>query len=80
MESLEAWPEMWRVDYRQMMTRKLGLNANGSRPSHEDQLLIKDLMKLLQDIDIDMTLFFRGLARISLHQPPDRILHTLTPS
>ncbi|MEO8384873.1 MAG: protein adenylyltransferase SelO [Betaproteobacteria bacterium] len=48
---------------RQMLAEKLGWNAI---VSPEDEALLAGLLKLLQQTETDMTLFFRGLADVPL--------------
>lgn len=56
--------ERWRT----MMAAKLGLDRlDGER----DEELVAELLKILQATETDMTLFYRGLARVSVRDPDD---------
>ena len=58
--ALAAYATTFRTDYRRMMAEKLGLSA----PALADDPLVDDLWTVLAAADIDMTLFFRGLAEL----------------
>ena len=58
---LDAYVDRFQSGYRRMMADKLGIGlASGT----VDDPLVADLWPLLAEADIDMTLFFRGLATI----------------
>lgn len=60
---LETYRSVFGETYRQMLSAKLGLarlDAEGDDP------LLGDLFGLLSAVETDMTLFFRGLARVPL--------------
>ena len=57
-----AWDELMR-NMQLMMTQKLGLNTYDSS---QDENLHTELLALLQNIETDMTIFFRQLANIEL--------------
>ena len=58
---LDAYVEYFQEGYRSMMADKLGIRPVSSTV---DDPLVTDLWPLLSEADIDMTLFFRGLAAI----------------
>ncbi len=65
-KAVDSYLSIFESGWQSMMAAKLGLlNFQQS----EDLILIEDLLKLLQDCEIDMTLFFRGLADIGGKQP-----------
>lgn len=55
--SLEAYSRTFEDSYRQHMWAKLGLPVSGDP-------LLGDLLKLLDEVETDMTLFFRNLAKV----------------
>jgi uncharacterized protein YdiU (UPF0061 family) len=58
---LAVYAETFEHTWRGMLADKLGLVALG----HEgDDVLLSDLFELLQQVETDMTLFFRGLMNI----------------
>lgn len=60
---LNRYGEVFNENHRAMNAQKLGLLQ-----SYEtDALLVQDLFKIMQQLQIDMTLFFRILADIDLH-------------
>jgi len=60
---LNCYGDVFNEKHREMNAAKLGL-----LPSHEDDaVLVQDLFKLMQKLQIDMTLFFRALAAIDLN-------------
>ncbi len=63
---LDAYVDRFQSGYRRMMADKLGigLGANSDEATTDDPL-VADLWPLLAEADIDMTLFFRGLATIT---------------
>ena len=58
---LDAYVDRFQSGYRRMMADKLGINLGTTTV---DDPLVADLWPLLAEADIDMTLFFRGLATI----------------
>jgi uncharacterized protein YdiU (UPF0061 family) len=58
--ALDAYATHFQEGYRRMMADKLGI---GLRPAADDPL-VADLWPLLAESEIDMTLFFRGLATV----------------
>ena len=59
---LSTYASHFQQGYRQMMADKLGLSL---RTTDVDDDLVGDLWPLLAAAEIDMTLFFRGLATLS---------------
>ncbi len=68
---LEQYPDILEKNWQQMMTEKLGLGTFQAG----DRALMDDLLRLLPEVETDMTLFFRNLALMPLaaEQPLDRI-------
>ena len=60
-QTLEQWPDVFQTAYLHKMRGKLGLQHAESG----DDALIADLLVALQDGNVDFTLFFRHLAKIS---------------
>ena len=60
-QTLEQWPDIFQTAYLHKMRGKLGLQHAESG----DDALIADLFAALQDGNVDFTLFFRHLAKIS---------------
>lgn len=60
-ESLDAYASHFQEGYSSMMAAKLGIALRGGSA---DDSLIADLWPILTAADVDMTLFFRSLARI----------------
>jgi uncharacterized protein YdiU (UPF0061 family) len=58
---LDTYASAFQQGYRRMMAAKLGL---ASADSASDDPLVADLWPVLAESDIDMTLFFRGLATL----------------
>ena len=58
---LDAYVDRFQSGYRRMMADKLGISLGTTTI---DDPLVADLWPLLAEADIDMTLFFRGLATI----------------
>jgi serine/tyrosine/threonine adenylyltransferase len=62
---LDAYVDRFQSGYRRMMADKLGIGLSiGLGTATTDDPLVADLWPLLAEADIDMTLFFRGLATI----------------
>jgi uncharacterized protein YdiU (UPF0061 family) len=60
---LVVYAETFEQAWRRMLADKLGLVALG----HEgDETLLSDLFELLQQVETDMTLFFRGLMHVPI--------------
>ncbi|MEI6255212.1 MAG: YdiU family protein [Planctomycetota bacterium] len=59
--ALDTYADHFQTGYRQMMADKLGLSLQAAGV---DDPLVADLWPLLAAAEIDMTLFFRGLAMI----------------
>ncbi|MFT7680422.1 MAG: hypothetical protein ACI8QC_004428 [Planctomycetota bacterium] len=69
-EIADEWPVQNEVAYGVMMASKLGLKAHAGET---DKALIADLRGLLCRTETDMTLFFRGLAKLPVAAGmPDR--------
>ena len=64
--ALDAYVDTFQVGYRRMMADKLGVRL--AEPDADDHL-VADLWPLLAEANIDMTLFFRGLAKIRSENP-----------
>lgn len=65
-EALHAFPHTFEREQTEMMRRKLGLSA--WRPQ-SDEALEKELYRVLQLVETDMTIFFRQLAKLRKQQP-----------
>ena len=62
---LDAYVDRFQSGYRRMMADKLGIGLQvGVDTATGDDPLVADLWPLLAEVDIDMTLFFRGLTTI----------------
>ena len=59
--AVDRFPAEIAALYRHTMLRKLGLTGRGETAAVDDALL-QELGQLLQEIETDMTLWFRGLA------------------
>jgi uncharacterized protein YdiU (UPF0061 family) len=59
--SLRDYTRHFEQGWQAMMARKLGLIAFEPEP---DRLLIEELLRLMPEVETDMTLFFRNLARV----------------
>ena len=65
---LAVFGEVFQGAWQAMLADKLGLAALG----HEgDEMLLGDLFDLLQQVETDMTLFFRGLMRVPVDRAAD---------
>jgi uncharacterized protein YdiU (UPF0061 family) len=62
-QALTDFSTRFQQDWQTMMIKKLGLTSFNPQT---DESLIKDLLTLLQAMETDYTLFFRGLAQIDL--------------
>lgn len=71
---LDQFGETFNDTARRMLADKLGwrevmLAGDGEAP--KDEVLLVELFELLQQTEIDMTLFFRGLARVPVGETAD---------
>jgi len=57
-KELEAYQNIYILDFAKQMRKKLGLEKNLS----EDQQLVEDLLKLMKEDYVDYTIFFRRLC------------------
>jgi len=64
---LEAYTKEYDAKYLQMMQSKLGLQIEYT----EDRDLIQELIDLLQEIETDMTIFFRSLSSVLKKDTPE---------
>ncbi len=65
-QALQLYADHFQQRYQQMLANKLGF----AETSDAINQLLTDLFTLLQQVETDMTLFYRGLARLDLsHQP-----------
>ncbi len=62
---LETFIRVYGEEYRRMMAAKFGFAA----PRNDDGELIAEAFDLLRQAEVDMTLFFRALARLDLAAP-----------
>ena len=67
---LDAYTKAYDLKYLQMMQSKLGLQINDK----EDRDLIQELIDLLQEIETDMTIFFRNLSLVLKNDTPETAL------
>ena len=63
-EGLQVFRETYAAEERDNVARKLGL----AECREDDLPLMEDLQSLMHQGEMDMTLFFRGLSRLSLEQ------------
>ncbi|MCO4782750.1 MAG: YdiU family protein [Candidatus Cloacimonetes bacterium] len=59
-EALDFFADYYKSEWNKMMAKKLGW----SEYKESDQALVASLIHLLTSVETDMTLFFRGLAKI----------------
>ncbi len=59
--AIDAFPELYLLAYHNGMCKKLGLTQNGA----DDEVLIQDLVKLMQEEKTDFTLTFRRLSDLA---------------
>lgn len=64
-QGLERYAAIYTAESRAMTAAKLGL----ARFSDEDGQLVRELYTLMQRAEVDMTLFFRGLAELDPEAP-----------
>ncbi|MEO6562581.1 MAG: protein adenylyltransferase SelO family protein, partial [Nitrosospira sp.] len=67
-QGLTVFGETFHYAWRKMLADKLGLVALGNEG---DDILLSDLFDLLQQVETDMTLFFRGLMAIPVEAMAD---------
>jgi uncharacterized protein YdiU (UPF0061 family) len=67
-QALAAYGETYTREWRRMLGEKFGIEAI---EGDEDDKLVNDGFELMQDVETDMTLFFRGLARVPLAADAD---------
>jgi uncharacterized protein YdiU (UPF0061 family) len=66
--ALERYDEIYAAEFCAAFAGKLGLRAW----RHDDAELLEDLFELMRQAEIDMTEFFRSLARLDIEQPQRR--------
>lgn len=83
-DHLEAWPDHFRKRFTQMLCTKLGTLAGteeGIKVSEAERVLIKEALPIWQNAELDMTIFFRTLNRLtpkdSLQTWQSEIRHSL---
>jgi uncharacterized protein YdiU (UPF0061 family) len=74
--ALDRYVPEFSTHYRNGTLRKLGLIGHGALATEDDDLLTK-LGALLVDVETDMTLWFRTLARVDLAAPFETQLASL---
>jgi uncharacterized protein YdiU (UPF0061 family) len=67
-QALSAYGETYTREWRRMLSEKFGIVAI---EGEEDDRLVNDAFELLQDVETDMTIFFRALANIPLNEAAD---------
>jgi uncharacterized protein YdiU (UPF0061 family) len=67
---LERYDEVYTAGFRAAFAAKFGLAEWGE----DDAELVEDIFALMQRAEIDMTLFFRGLARVDVRAPSPELL------
>ena len=72
-QGLTVFGETFHYAWRKMLADKLGLVALGNEG---DDILLSDLFDLLQQVETDMTLFFRGLMAIPVEAADDNAANT----
>ena len=60
-QALAEYASHYETQWQAMMARKLGLSR---LDDSQDEIWIADLLRLLKDAQLDMTLFYRGLSQI----------------
>jgi serine/tyrosine/threonine adenylyltransferase len=75
-QGLTAFGETFHYAWRKILADKLGLVALGNEG---DDVLLSDLFDLLQQVETDMTLFFRGLMAIPVEVAGDNAEHADNP-
>jgi serine/tyrosine/threonine adenylyltransferase len=69
-QGLECYRTTFEATYRQMLLDKLGLSAGTDED--ENEYLLEELIACLTLVEIDMTLFFRKMAELPLHESARR--------
>src|SRR6201999_1026921 len=67
-EALQAYGETYTTEWRRILAEKFGIDA---LDGDEDDKLVNDCFDVLQDVETDMTLFFRLLAKVPLEGNTD---------
>ena len=62
-QALAQYASRYESQWQAMMASKLGLSHLDEQ---EDELWVADLLRLLQDAQLDMTLFYRGLSQVQV--------------
>jgi len=62
-EALDAFEDLFNNAWSGMIAEKLGLNGFSSMDSHT---LLSDLFEIIESEEVDMTIFFRSLSKVSL--------------
>ncbi len=62
-EALDAFEDLFNNAWSVMIAEKLGLNSFSSMDSH---ILLSDLFEIIESEEVDMTIFFRLLSKVSL--------------
>jgi serine/tyrosine/threonine adenylyltransferase len=62
-EALQAYGETYSGEWRRMLAEKFGIVA---LEGEDDDKLVNDAFEVLQDVETDMTIFFRSLATVSV--------------
>ncbi len=65
-QALQSYADHFQSGYQRMMANKLGFADS----SDDVQRLADELLGLLQTVETDMTLFYRGLGKLDLDQQP----------
>jgi uncharacterized protein YdiU (UPF0061 family) len=76
-KALGTYVDTFEAESARMIARKLGLEALDREGDAE---LSAELFELLQDVETDMTLFFRNLAQVEFDRPEAAMLEPLRPS
>lgn len=75
-EVLQSYSSQFQIGWNKMMADKLGL---ATFVQETDDALIGDLIDILQEVETDMTIFFRNLAAISDNKIPADVTHPTHP-
>jgi serine/tyrosine/threonine adenylyltransferase len=70
-QGLTLYAETFHASWQRALAQKLGLVSLGQAG---DEALTNDLFQLLQEVETDYTLFFRGLAKVTLEDADDAAL------
>ena len=70
---LNRYGDLFNATHREMNAAKLGF----SHAKESDSVLVQDLFRLMQKMQIDMTLFFRKLADIDIHAVSTEIFESV---